>query len=274
MKLTFDTVEQTIPLKEKLRKDIEKKGYFLFESEGISKNESGEFSIFERIVLHEKANLPLNQIENEIQKLMNTKIPYYKFLKEEKNFNVFFIVYSNDCSFFWIFTLENNSIKFIKSFDDFRALAAWLELYTPKKEFNKPFGKPYLKCIDKGLREYGVPYPGNFDGLIFERNSLRPKLLLEFSKVNYTTLEKHKINLQGTLGDKFFREDKNRWSIFLKFTEVLNAPNRIVWWYTKREEYMLGEVNHTKSKDGVAILTGAIYYDELIDYILKIIQND
>lgn len=270
MTLGLDTVERPIPVKDKIRKDIEKYGYFLFESEGISENEKGQFSIFERFILRTDTNV--GQMGSDIQRLLGKKVDYFSFLKDDKNFNVFFIVFKADCSFFGIWTLRNGDIEFINDFDNCKDLSDWLTKYVPKREKIKAFKKQfYLKCIDNCLRNHGIPYPGNFDGMIFCSDKLEPKLVLEFSKVNYTTLKKHKENLQGDLGNKFFREDINRWLIFLNLSKILGIPNRIIWWYTKREEYMLGDVEHLKSKDGIKVLTNTIDYNSLIEEILKVI---
>jgi len=272
MKLKFDTVEQHILTKDKIKKDLGKYGFFLFESEGISENEKGQFSIFERFILNTNTNIDIDKIGNYIHSLLGKKIDYFSFLKENKKFNVFFIVFKYDCSFFGIWTLEYRNIKFKNSFNNCKDFSKWLAQHVVKREKIKPFRKQhYLKCIDNCLRDNRVPYPGNFDGILFYSYNLEPKLVLEFSKVNYTTLKRHKENLQGYLGDRYFKEDINRWSIFLNLSKKLKVPNRIIWWYTKSEEYMVGYVEHLKSKEGIRLLTDTIDYKSLIEEIQRVI---
>ena len=275
MILEEDSVEPPIDVKEKIKSDINENNCIIFESEGISKNEEGKFSIFQRFILKNGVeNIKTNFMAMSIKKKLGKKIDVFDFLKR-KGFNVFFIVFTSNCSYFWIFTVENKNITLLDIFNSCDELSSWLSEYVPKRDKIKPFRKIlYLRCIDKCLRDMGVPYPGNFDGIIFCFNgSLRPTLLLEFSKVKYTSLEEHKRNLKGKLGDKFFREDRNRWSILFEVSKILNISNRIIWWSTKREEYMIGTIRHVTSKEGIQVLSGTIDYNSLIEEIRKLIKG-
>ena len=244
-----DSIERTVPVREQLKRELDADGMSLFETEGIS-HKKGQFSVFQRFLWQDDVPSDHNRVRLMVREAVDlAKYGIFEWL----DFNVFFIVYTERCGQFLVYGLSEGIIEDVLDSKDCKELAAWLSQYAGKRQRMKPLVKPeYFTCLDHCLRENGVPYPGNFDGIIFSETNV-PQVVLEFSRVKYDSLQKHRKNLlSDRMGQRLFTEDKNRWRIILELSQELSISNLIIWWQDgNSDKFMTGSVAHVDSKSGL-----------------------
>jgi len=259
--LELCTVESRIPVKDKIIENISERGFHFFETEGITNN-NNNFTIFQRFKATNIDTIANEEIISKINELVDMRI--YSSLKA-KGLEVIFIVYEKECKNFLCYQYNNLNLDEIFQTNDCKTLAIdFFTKYVSVKKHSKPIKVPQnFTCIDICLRKHDIAYPGNFDGLILSSDNI-PKLLIEFSKVKYATLEVHRSNLGY---GRFFDEDKNRWKIFLETANFLNIPNLVIWWdYNNDNNFMTGYIDHIENKDGI-IINDVISNKELISLV-------
>jgi len=100
--------------------------------------------------------------------------------------NVFFIIYTEQCTRFLVYELSEGIIKDVLDCEDCKELSIWLSRYVESRRQIKPLVQPeYFSCLDRCLRAKGVSYPGNFDDIIFSELNV-PRIVLEFSLASST----------------------------------------------------------------------------------------
>lgn len=229
----------------------------------------GRFSLFQRLV-GDGALLKANVVDvrGAVESSLDLQ-PYTLF--GWIGLEVFFIVYEANCERFLVFGLNDDQLTVVLDTTKCGELARWLSEYVPPRPKPKPFVKEaYARCIDVCLRENSVPYPGNFDGIIFS-DERTPAAVVEFSRVEYASLAKHMKNLHSSrLGEKFFREDKNRWQIVLDVSKFLSVPNVIIWWDANDDSaFLKGSVEHVRSKEGIVTDGKVVNYSRLLKNVMK-----
>ena len=189
--------------------------------------------------------------------------------------NVFFIIYTEQCTRFLVYELSEGIIKDVLDCEDCKELSIWLSRYVESRRQIKPLVQPeYFSCLDRCLRAKGVSYPGNFDDIIFSELNV-PRVVLEFSRVKYNLLQKHRKNLLSQeIGERFFREDRNRWSIILELSQALSIPNLIIWWQDgNSDKFMTGSVAHVDSKNGLEIDDNILSFHQLKSQLPEMIPK-
>lgn len=285
MRVIYSSVEQPIPIKEKLVNGFKKIGLLFYECEGLAENKNPQlkdvkFALFERFEYSIDNNNMRKELGEEVikkgYKVLLQERPeikkVYSYLFPRK-IAIFWIFYEGDCKNFHIYRIlmsKKNSIlcyKHILSTSSCKELSCWLYGIT-QKEIHKDFYKEsYLKCIDKCLRYYRVPYPGNLDGLVISEDSDKT-LILEFSKVKYTTLEEHRKRYK-----RYFKEDINRWRVLFDFGRLLKTKVKIIWWEPGSEnKFMLGELSNIDSPEGLRVI-GIFDYKNLFNILINFFKN-
>jgi len=260
-KLELCSIEKRIPIKDIIINSISKREFHFFETEGVT-NKNNYFTIFQRFKIDYIDAFSNEETINQFMSLVDIK-NYYSL--NTRGFDVIFIAYQKDCQNFLCFEFNEYIFEKIYQTNCCEKLAKeFLTKYVLVRRNIKPMKvSSYFTCIDKCLRKHGIAYPGNFDGLIFSSTYI-PKILVEFSKVNYTSLNNHKRNLE--IG-RYFAEDKNRWKIFLETANFLKIPNLVIWWDgNNSNNFMTGHIEHINNHNGI-FMNEIISQNELISKI-------
>lgn len=250
--LKYSTVEEEIPIKSILKEGLVRAGLVLYECEGIAKTMNGGLTIFERVEILDPNQVSNKSLLKDACKLisqrnsMDVKL-WYSFLSG-KNGGIYLLLHDSSCQHFIVSEYETKSGEFkkIKETNCCKDLSDFLYGITHKNVRKKFIYNTKMKCIDKCLRDNGVPHPGNLDGIVLEQTheKITPKLILEFSKVNYASFEKHR----SIYEEKYLAEDANRWEILSYVSKVLDVPAGIIWWHP--EDY---KGKCTQEKDCIMI---------------------
>jgi len=210
---------------------------------------------------------------------------HYKFiynLLRVKDIHYNIILHSIDCSkFLWIkLKLYKTCESKILILSNCELLSKEIFKITQKYENKKFRVISYLKCIDKCLRKNKTPYPGNFDGIIFNKTTLQPVFIIEYSKVDW--VYKRGNNIIGHLGwyckdenGKGWKRDINRWKSLKDLSNVLEIPVYIVWWGTQKEEYTIGELKDIKNDcyKSINIIKEQIKEEEVFNFFEKLLKK-
>ncbi|EDM23578.1 hypothetical protein [Caminibacter mediatlanticus] len=301
--IKISSVEEEKDIEKNLRKFFLSNNYDIFTCEGLSINEK-EINLFERFEVEN------NYLENFIIKIKNEKVcnfikyivnlvikknvynkTHYEFifkLLKNKNFQYNIIIHPTNCSkFLWIkLKLYENCESSILILHNCKTLSEEIFKIT-KKEENKKFRMvKNLKCIDKCLRENNTPYPGNFDGIIFNKTILQPMFIIEYSKVDWVYDKKYKFlesnNIIGHLrwyckdkNGSGWKKDINRWQSLKNLSNFLNIPVYIIWWGTQKEEYTIGELKDVQNNcyESINIIEEQINKEELFNFFGKLLKK-
>jgi len=300
--IKISSVEEEKDIEKNLRKFFLSNNYDIFTCEGLSINEKG-INLFERFeVKNEFLEKLIEESKNEgitfikhlifliVRKNLYDKI-HYKFiynLLQGKNIQYNIIIYSINCSkFLWIkLKFYENCESCILILNDCKTLSEEIFEITHKKENKKFRMVKNLKCIDKCLRENNTPYPGNFDGIIFNKTTLQPMLIIEYSKVDWVYNKKYKFlesndiigHLRWYCKDKNgngWKKDINRWKSLKDLSNVLKIPVYIVWWGTQKEEYTIGELKDIQNNcyRSISFIEEQIKEEELFNFFEKLLKK-
>jgi len=292
MKLFISTIEEKKKIETTLEKFFLERNYLIFTCEGLSPN-TENIHLFERFetdkigfeffrqMLYNSKNYEeflIKVIEIIIQRELYTE-EHYLFILEllgKYSFNHNIIIYSEDCSdFLWISFNSKGEIKteLLKGCEE---LSKKIYSITGKEERKRFRKTDYLRCIDKCLRERNTPYPGNFDGIVYDSKSLKPKFILEYSKVDWVYDSNKDIvdHLKWYFDDensRGWKSDINRWNSLYMLGELLSIPVIIIWWGTKREEYALGELKKisVRCSESIEIIKNKLELNDLLDFLDK-----
>lgn len=80
-----------------------------------------------------------------------------------------------------------------------------------------------MSSIDECLRSYGVPWPGNLDGFVYDRTLDKVSVIFELSQTRKFPVETHDLN-------RFFNKDVNRWKALDILKKQLNVQLCILIW--------------------------------------------
>lgn len=283
-KIKISTIEEKKTIEDELTSQLKNMGYEWFTCEGVSI--TSETNLFERfqsdlITLNTIIKLfeqdfyhALNRFEELIVNEGIYTQNHYEFVDKimSKGIKYNIIVHTDNCSkFIWI---KLNEARY-DVFNSCKELADMMYQLTGKKEQKHFYYSSKLKCIDKCLRNYGVPYPGNFDGIIYNKDTLDPVMVIEFSKVKWkNSLEEH-LNSYCSDNSRFWKEDKNRWNVLFKLKLKLNIPVYIVWWLTKSFECAIGElqmIDEKSCRNSITIHKLEIQLKDLSETLFKLIK--
>jgi len=287
MKLLISTIEERKEIETILEEFFSERGYLIFTCEGLALNQENVY-FFERFetdksgfeFFMQMCNNSKNPEEflTKVKKIIIQKGLYpkehYLFIKEllkKDVFNYNIIIYSEDChNFLWISWSLKYGIK-VNLLQDCKKLSEIMYSITGKEE-KKLFRKThYLKCIDECLRKQNTPYPGNFDGIVYDRKSLKPKFILEYSKVDWVYRHNKDIDyhLKWYCDDKnneVWKSDINRWNSLYLLGNFLGIPIFIIWWGTGKKEYAFGELKKvgTRCSESIEIIKDKLGLNDLL----------
>ena len=297
--ISISSVEETKFIEKNFKKFLKEKEYLIYTGEGLSINQNG-INLFERFEVDEKdfEKIIEGKLSNEnfrdfLNYFINLIIDYklydknhYLFIinllkKHDITYNI--IIHTNKCKYFlWItFKLYKEPYINIELINNCKTLSRNIFLITNKEE-NKIFNaKHHLKCIDKCLREENAPYPGNFDGLIYEERTLQPKFIIEYSKVNWV----YKLNKDIKYHLKWYCEDKketgwkrdiNRWKSLIDLSNFIEIPVYIIWWGTEKEEFSVGQlkkIDQNNCYNSIDIIKEKITRTELFSFFEDLLNH-
>jgi hypothetical protein len=288
--IKISSIEEEKNIEKFLKKICLSKGYNIFTCEGVSINDK-RVNFFERF---EVDNECFNKMIENSKKMSDEKfiekiilliieknlydINHYKFINYLlRYFNIDYniILYPNDCSkFLWI---KKGCENYVLILDDCKVLSEEMFKITQKNE-QKPFRENYLKCIDECLRKNNTPYPGNFDGIVYNQNSLKPFFIIEYSKVNwvYNIGSDIKYHLKWYCDKRKtkWKEDKNRWKSLKDLGKFLGIPVYIIWWGTQEEEYTIGKLEDVQENcyDSIKIIKEQINKKDLLNFFEQLMK--
>ncbi len=220
-----------------------KRKHYLFSTEGVAMSPKGRLWFLERILVETLPTADCLRWTDGVGEAILTKTDWggrnnaQRHRWEEKIRGVYafiarrlpflFLFYTPDCRRFSMYHLKPDALELrrFRQFADCGELAKWLTKVTGR-QVTKPFHHPaYLRCIDRCLRHRGAAHPGNLDALIFDvKGSLpRPRMLIEFSRVNYTSAARHR-------PERFLRQDRQRWQILWDVGRYFDVPVYAFFW--------------------------------------------
>ncbi|NPA42783.1 MAG: hypothetical protein GXO27_01985 [Chlorobi bacterium] len=156
-------------------------------------------------------------------------------------------IHTPDCSRFGWMTYDAEGLEEKPMIsDNCKELSDRLVEITDKRGGKKFFRKEKLSCVDACLRQMETPYPGNFDGLIFDRETLRPLALVEFSKVEWVyakgkDLARH-LSLYCSDRKPWWKQDGRRWQTLSEVATFFDIPALVIWWGTGKGEFALAQL--------------------------------
>jgi len=285
--MIISSVEEKKDIEESFINYLRNNELNMFTCEGLSVNfevnlferfevDSNEFDEIKNSYNQDRGNFIRNLIDSIKQKNLYPEIHYDFVRKLLKNNNIIYniIIHTNNCNnFLWIrLKFYKKQLIVIKFFNDCKEVSKKIYCITCKEEKKQFKEVQNLKCIDKCLREHNTPYPGNFDGLVFD-NDLKPKFIIEYSKVDWVYKKELSKDINFHLNwycrkDNGYPEDINRWKSLKDFGDYLQIPVYIIWWSTVEDEYAIGKLNNV-TKDchyTIEIIKRKITKDELFNY--------
>lgn len=293
--IKISSVEEEKNIEKFLKKICLSKGYDIFTCEGISINKGG-VELFERFettneyleeLIKEKNNMKdefdfLKYLLHTVVENNLYDVNHYKFIIKilkilDINYNI--IIHSANCSkFLWIKLNLFQETLLIEMLNNCEILSQKIYEITHKNE-DKEFRKiNNLKCIDKCLRKNNTPYPGNFDGMVYNQNSLKPFFIIEYSKVNwvYNIGRDIKYHLKWYCDKRKtkWKEDKNRWKSLKDLGNFLRIPVYIIWWGTQKEEYTIGKLEDVQENcyDSIKIIKEQINKKDLLNFFKQLMK--
>jgi len=302
--MKISSVEEEKDIEKNLKKFLLSNNYDIFIAEGLSVNEKG-IHIFERFettdeflerLIEERKKVDVITfikhlisliVKNDLYDKIHYKFIYNLLKKINIKYNI--IIYPISCSkFLWI------KLKFYKKcenniliLDDCKTLSEKIFEITHKEENKKFRMVKNLKCIDKCLRENNTPYPGNFDGIVFNLRNLKSEFIIEYSKVDWVyDKDKYKFLKNNDIIDhlewyckdkngKGWKKDINRWKSLKNLSDVLEIPVYIVWWGTEKKEYTIGELKDIQNNcyKSINIIKEQIKEEELFNFFEKLLKK-
>ena len=300
--IKISSVEEEKNIEKNLRKFFLSNNYDIFTCEGLSINEKGinfferfeiENKLLEELIEKSKENNVIPFIKYLISLIIKENLydeNHYKFINnllENTHIQYNIIMHSTDCSkFLWIKLNFYKKYANILILNNCKTLSEKIFEITHKEENKKFRMVKNLKCIDKCLRENNTPYPGNFDGIVFNFKNLKPKFIIEYSKVDWIYNEEKfnflRNDIKGHM--KWYCEDKkgkgwkkdiNRWKSLKDLSSFLKIPVYIVWWGTKKEEYTIGELKDIQNDcyRSINIIKEQIKREELFNFFEKLLKK-
>lgn len=294
-KLLISTIEEKKKIETILDKFFLERGYLIFTCEGLAAKDTNNVHLFERFETDKAGFLVFKQmlsnsgnneqflkkvIEIIIRKGLYT-IEHYKFITEllkKDGFNYNIIIYSEAChNFLWISCSLQREIT-VDLLQGCKELSQKMYSITEKEEKKSFRETHYLRCIDECLRKENTPYPGNFDGIVYDKISMKPKFILEYSKVDW--VYRHNKNIDYHLkwycsgNNEAWLNDINRWNSLYLLGEFLGIPIFIIWWGTRKEEYAFGELKKVGAtcSESIEIISNKLELNDLLvllDRMLK-----
>lgn len=188
------------------------------------------------------------------------------FLAAQLKVPMYLIIWNDDTEVSCLFSLcceeGKGKIRAERSFLTSEELGTWLSKLKGipvKKGFMVP-GR--LSSIDERLRAFGVPWPGNLDGFMYDREIYVTKAIFEFSRTRVYPVKTHDLN-------KYFDEDTNRWKVLDILKNQLGVPLYIIIWSSKEEIIKVSRVDAITDKALVYVSTEILSKDEIVPYFRR-----
>jgi hypothetical protein len=254
--LEKDSLEPVPWVKEKLQSN----GIILHSLDGYSVKDKVT-AIFERRF----SSVPVEEWTEEevalaIQAEKGASWPQRIMLSTHLEVPLYLVIYQRDVEGFRVFAIRGLSRELVNHTASFRScleLAIWLARLkgiTVTKGFVK---STYLSIIDKCLRTYNVPWPGNLDGFVVgDRNVVA---VFEFRLTNIAPIRLHELN-------KYFTKDRNGWIVLDILRKMAKTTLYVVVWSNKERDVKILKVADVTPK-------GLVYESTQIWPEADLVQN-
>ena len=227
MRILRETSERSRNKNKAEKKIHEFKDFVQIEFEGFTVKENKLTGLFDRICISEGDVEELNEeLILKILMLSESNLEYKKNISNKARVNWYFVFYQYRDQKNLIYDITNNSIE--KRFNDFKELGEWLLDFSDQIKLSR-YEESGLPNIDKIMRENELPWPGNLDGLLINKNTNEIVSIIEYQNTSKKPVKEHDNNdfMHST---PYRKGDSRRWMVIKTIAETLESKIIVIVW--------------------------------------------
>ena len=227
MKAKKETSERSKSINKAQQKINSFKDMVQIEFEGFSVKDNQLTGLFDRLCITEGDLSELNE-EKILKAILLTEAnnEYKKIIAEKANVDWYFVFYEYQTQSSLVYNITKNTID--GKYNSFLELGIWISNFSDQINLSR-YEESGLPKIDRMMRENKYPWPGNLDGLLFDKNTKEIIFVIEYQNTSKKPVSEHDNNdfMQST---PYRKGDSRRWKVIKIIADTIKSKVMVIVW--------------------------------------------
>ena len=197
------------------------------EFEGFSVKENRLTGLFDRLCITEGDLSELTE-DRILNALMKTEInlEYKKLIAEKAEVDWYYVFYEYNNQTSLVYNITKGAIDGI--YNSFLELGLWISNFSDQINLSR-YEESGLPKIDKIMRENKYSWPGNLDGLLFDKQTKDIICIIEYQNTSKKTVAEHDNN-DFMYSTPYRKGDSRRWKVIKIISDTIKSKIMVIVW--------------------------------------------
>lgn len=210
------------------------------EFEGFSVKENQLTGLFDRLCITNGnlSDLTEERILSALLKI-ESNLEYKKIIAEKANVDWYYVFYEYSTQSSLVYNITKGNID--GEYDSFLDLGIWLSNFSDQISLSR-YEESGLPMIDRIMRENRYPWPGNLDGLLFDKQTKEIICVIEYQNTSKRPVAEHDNN-DFMYSTPYRKGDSRRWKVIKIIADTIKSKIMVIVWSHNETVVALKNIN-------------------------------